>query len=459
MANDIVKGYYNSKYYVGEEIDQRLLQNYYDDAVEAGYRGSKEAFLKSLASLKLYNFRYIEAPVGYVGTWGIFNSPSVASDALSMYFNIQVSPGTKLLFYDSSLDNEFTEYTLATDSNSNLRWVRNLRPEELNELIGIHNILYIGSFLSYESLLGDAASPSYAGNSSNLLLYADIDGGATIQIHQVLVSPTVVDQTIYKDGNTYTRRITFSNNTRETVLSVTTPVRIITAEEARNSAIQVSSELFNNISEEVNVLQGQVSTLNTTSQDLQNQVNQLVQSGVKINLSISPSVIYTNSSESINLTGTSDIPANELVLKEGDRVLVTGQGTNIQYTDQISPTVQGTQQYSIKATIRGVVKTVTNYIYIVDKIYYGSGLDYTFVDTYPQTAKRSPAGTYIVTVENNAEYIFFNVPSSMTINKATLNGFDFPLNNPVNVTIDGVSYKSYRSSNTNDEGTYTIILS
>jgi len=39
---------YNSKYFTNEQIDQRLLQNYYDDAVTAGYTGTKKEFLESL---------------------------------------------------------------------------------------------------------------------------------------------------------------------------------------------------------------------------------------------------------------------------------------------------------------------------------------------------------------------------------------------------------------------------
>ena len=47
----------------------------------------------------------------------------------------------------------------------------------------------------------------------------------------------------------------------------------------------------------------------------------------------------------------------------------------------------------------------------------------------------------------------------MSITKATLSGFDFPLDASVSETIDGVSYKVYRSSNTNDAGTYQIVIS
>lgn len=39
---------YNSKYYTCEQVDQRLLQGYYDDAVAAGYTGSKAQYLAEL---------------------------------------------------------------------------------------------------------------------------------------------------------------------------------------------------------------------------------------------------------------------------------------------------------------------------------------------------------------------------------------------------------------------------
>ena len=39
---------YTSKYYTCEQIDQRLLQGYYDDAVAAGYNGTKDEFVSGL---------------------------------------------------------------------------------------------------------------------------------------------------------------------------------------------------------------------------------------------------------------------------------------------------------------------------------------------------------------------------------------------------------------------------
>lgn len=45
---------YNSKYYTCEQIDQRLLEGYYDDAVAVGYTGSKAQYLAGL--LKAINY-------------------------------------------------------------------------------------------------------------------------------------------------------------------------------------------------------------------------------------------------------------------------------------------------------------------------------------------------------------------------------------------------------------------
>ena len=43
--------FHTSEHYTAPEIDQRLLQGYYDDAVAAGYPGTKEQFLGQLANM------------------------------------------------------------------------------------------------------------------------------------------------------------------------------------------------------------------------------------------------------------------------------------------------------------------------------------------------------------------------------------------------------------------------
>lgn len=90
-------------------------------------------------------------------------------------------------------------------------------------------------------------------------------------------------------------------------------------------------------------------------------------------------------------------------------------------------------------------------------IYFGSGQTYTDA-TQKVTAKASAAGIYDVVVRNAADYIFFNIPASMDFTIAEMGGFEFPLDPPTNVTIDGMAYESYRSCNTYDSGTARIII-
>ena len=72
--------------------------------------------------------------------------------------------------------------------------------------------------------------------------------------------------------------------------------------------------------------------------------------------------------------------------------------------------------------------------------------------------RTTPEGTYNITVPSNGDYVFFVVPRTMNINRAEMSSFDFPLEEPVNVEIEGMEYKYYRSSNTYDVGTLTIVI-
>ena len=72
---------YNSKYYTCEQIDQRLLQGYYDDAVAAGYTGSKAQYLEGL--LKAIN--YVANP--YIAADKVIYDPAISSGLTSK--NIQ----------------------------------------------------------------------------------------------------------------------------------------------------------------------------------------------------------------------------------------------------------------------------------------------------------------------------------------------------------------------------------
>jgi hypothetical protein len=191
----------------------------------------------------------------------------------------------------------------------------------------------------------------------------------------------------------------------------------------------------------------------------QSQINSIVLGdAININLTASPSTVFVGETKSITLNATISTPADNIKIKKGDTVISTGGGTSLSGTDSITPSIAGNVSYIAEFVLGGLTKTSSRSVTAVNKIYYGSGTVYTDATNSP-SAKTSPAGTYNVTVAVDATYVFFNVPATMTINKATLSGFDFPLDAPVTETIDGVSYKVYRSSNTNDAGTYQIVIS
>lgn len=92
-------------------------------------------------------------------------------------------------------------------------------------------------------------------------------------------------------------------------------------------------------------------------------------------------------------------------------------------------------------------------------MYVGAGAVYTNVvnDSHKQSARTSAGGTFNVTVASAGQYVFFVVPSSMTINKVTLSGFDFPLLAADTTSKSG--YKIYKSANTYKAGTLTLVVS
>ena len=96
---------------------------------------------------------------------------------------------------------------------------------------------------------------------------------------------------------------------------------------------------------------------------------------------------------------------------------------------------------------------------LVNTMYVGAGAVYTNVvnDSHKQSVRTSASGTYNVTVASNGQHVFFVVPSSMTINKVTLSGFDFPLDAADTTSKSG--YKIYKSSNTYKAGAISLVVS
>ena len=193
--------------------------------------------------------------------------------------------------------------------------------------------------------------------------------------------------------------------------------------------------------------------LSETFTDIRSQLNTVLQ----VNFSADPYIVYTGTS-SIYLVATTDIEASEIKIRDNDAVIAEGGGHGLSCTKSINPSQSGDISFYASFVINGMYKTAETTVSVVDRIYYGSGMIYTDATTSP-TPRLTPEGSYNVEVTEDGRYIFFNIPTSMMLNGATMNGIDFPLDEPTTVTIDNTEYKSYRSSNTVDAGTYEIIIS
>lgn len=190
----------------------------------------------------------------------------------------------------------------------------------------------------------------------------------------------------------------------------------------------------------------------------QAQINAIFLSeSANISLAVNPTVIFVDNQAIINLTADTNKEATSIKIKRNNIEVANGSGMSLSGSDTITPSAAGNITYNAEFTIAGLQKSTTKSVAAVYPIRIGSGTSY--VDgTAINTPKISPAGTYSVVVANDGDYVYFNVPSTMTIHGATMSGFDFPLEPPTEVTIDGVAYESYRSSNTYDAGTLTIII-
>lgn len=184
----------------------------------------------------------------------------------------------------------------------------------------------------------------------------------------------------------------------------------------------------------------------------------LLSDAISVSLSASPSPVFVGVAVNISLVASVNTAATSIVIKKGSATIATGSGTSLNGSDSITPSVAGNTTYTAEFAVGSTSKSTSKSVVAVYPIRTGAGASY--VEGTPlSTPKTSPAGTYNINVALNGSYVWFNVPSSMTIHGATMSGFEFPLEVPTNVTINGVAYKSYRSSNTYGAGTLTIVIS
>lgn len=189
----------------------------------------------------------------------------------------------------------------------------------------------------------------------------------------------------------------------------------------------------------------------------QSTINDIVMSNaVTISLratsNIVDSSVASNTSNTVTLVASTNINAN-IVIKKGNDVIASGTGSTLTATDTLAFSGQLTE-YSAIVSKGDYQKTA---IVRLATMYYGAGS--TSLSAKYAKAVSSPAGTYNITVSSDGSYVFFRVPSTMTIHGATKSGFDYPLEDPVPSQIGGDEYKDYYSSNTYDAGTEIVTLS
>ena len=191
--------------------------------------------------------------------------------------------------------------------------------------------------------------------------------------------------------------------------------------------------------------------------DLQDQINRLHPGSIGIEITVSPNVVYQGTHAAVTVVArminnqvadTITIIAGNETYTEHNVVMVEHEFTIEQTTNIVAEALQTGFTYENNV-----------YVNAVNPIYAGSAANYNtiYADAYKQTIRLTPAGTYNITVPENGDKVYFIVPSNMTITRATMSGFEFPLDDPQIDLIEG--YKIYASSNTYDAGNLIIVIS
>lgn len=200
-------------------------------------------------------------------------------------------------------------------------------------------------------------------------------------------------------------------------------------------------------------------------------VKSLLQHVAKLTMAITPSVVFRSSVDTTEIAVSASmtvVTPDRLELLQGtDELTAVENASSASSAATITPT--SNVQFSAKAVVGELEFEAKATLQVVDPVYAGAGAAHTdiILDENKQTVRTSVAGTYNVTVANDGDYVWLLVPRGFAaIKKATLSGFDFPLETPTVVYIGGSSaltggipYSCYRSSNQYAAGNLSIVIS
>lgn len=189
--------------------------------------------------------------------------------------------------------------------------------------------------------------------------------------------------------------------------------------------------------------------------DLQDQINSLHPGISGVIVEVDPTLLYDGEDTEITVTGSmaDNSVADLMTITVGDESISEHNVSEMEHNF----IVNATTTINVEAVQEGFTHEASTKVVGVRRYYVGSAdsnYESLISDTYLKPIKANPKGTYNVNVPTNGYYVWFIVPSDMTINGATMSGFAFPLENPIvfeNTSLVRGSYKAYRSSNTYDK--------
>lgn len=195
-------------------------------------------------------------------------------------------------------------------------------------------------------------------------------------------------------------------------------------------------------------------------QHMQDQINALA-SGLKVSLSVSPTVIHKNTATTVTITGSVTPATNKgtLIIRQGSTVVT--QGTNIasiEGTQSVNDS-QNTREYLLEATINGMTMTANASVNLRYPVYcgFGTSASAVAVSANMMSPRTSAAGTYSKT-STSAGSFYILVPSDIPgLSQFVMNGAPFVMLDPVNTILSGVNYKVYESANSYNAGTELTI--
>lgn len=191
---------------------------------------------------------------------------------------------------------------------------------------------------------------------------------------------------------------------------------------------------------------------------LQDMIEHIHPGNIGVAVNVTPNIVFENTSSSVIIKANmvNGAIANRITIRCNNEVYQEENVVNIEHEF----TIQETTTIQVTAEQDGFTYEAISRVLAVNPIYVGASTSYENIyndDDYKQTIRATPAGTYTVVVSTNGDSVYFIIPDTMTIDRATMSGFEFPLEAPRIDLVEG--YKVYESSNTYDDGNLIIQIS